>query len=99
MDHYDKLWCSTKVGSDTDELIQSQWKTCDLKEYGGNDGERPCVLPFVYKGQTFDNCTKQDATAGDFWCATTENYDKDGKWSYCADTGIQPDGSYVYQGP
>ncbi|XP_060137543.1 epididymal sperm-binding protein 1-like [Zootoca vivipara] len=82
------MWCATEVDPDTKEMIKSKWQYCTNKEYGGNDIGRPCVFPFVYEGQTFNTCINKDS--GDYWCATTRNYDKDGKWSLCADTRSPP---------
>nr|XP_034991092.1 uncharacterized protein LOC118094646 [Zootoca vivipara] len=84
MDDAIRWWCATEVDPDTKEVIESKWKHCETEENGGNDGGRPCVFPFVYKGQTFNTCINKGAK--DYWCATTRNYDKDGKWSWCADT-------------
>uniref|UniRef100_A0A8D2J2Z5 Fibronectin type-II domain-containing protein n=1 Tax=Varanus komodoensis TaxID=61221 RepID=A0A8D2J2Z5_VARKO len=40
-----------------------------------------CIFPFVFDGKSYSSCTR-DGKSG-FWCATTRNYDKDLKWSYC----------------
>ncbi|XP_033024663.1 epididymal sperm-binding protein 1-like [Lacerta agilis] len=102
-ENHDDLWCATKVEPDTKEM--TEWKLCMPKESGGSAFGRACVFPFVYKGQTFDTCTTQDSPDGDFWCATTGNYDQDEKWSYCPDTeyGGNDDGKpcvfpFVYKG-
>lgn len=68
---------------------------CLNLEYGGEPGGQPCVFPFIYKKQTFYTCTNQDAQLGRFWCATTGNYDKDGQWSYCADTSRKMERIYI----
>lgn len=34
----------------------------------------------------FYTCISKDKDNGKFWCATTEDYDRDEMWSYCADT-------------
>ncbi|KAJ7313794.1 hypothetical protein JRQ81_005496 [Phrynocephalus forsythii] len=77
-----QFWCATTPNFDKD----SQWKPCSLQEYGGNSNGQPCVFPFTYKNQTFETCTNEDEATGRFWCATTENYDVDPKWSLCPDT-------------
>ena len=40
-----------------------------------------CAFPFIYKNKRYDSCTSVDHNR--LWCATTSNYDKDGKWGNC----------------
>ncbi|XP_060636649.2 uncharacterized protein [Anolis sagrei] len=80
----DQLWCATTPNYDRD----SKWKACSLQEYEGNSGGQSCVFPFLYKNQTFYTCTNDNSKDGRFWCATTNNYDTDKMWSYCADTRL-----------
>ncbi|XP_053119003.1 epididymal sperm-binding protein 1-like [Hemicordylus capensis] len=77
-----QLWCATTSNYDRD----SKWKACASQEYGGNSEGKACVFPFIYKNQTYHNCTNEDEPNGIFWCATTKNYDEDMRWSFCADT-------------
>nr|ADK39285.1 ESP-Vkom1 [Varanus komodoensis] len=74
-------WCATTADYDKD----SKWKACITEEYGGNSNGGQCVFPFTYMDKEYTTCTNED-TDGRFWCATTANYDKDKKWSFCADT-------------
>uniref|UniRef100_A0A8D2J154 Fibronectin type-II domain-containing protein n=1 Tax=Varanus komodoensis TaxID=61221 RepID=A0A8D2J154_VARKO len=66
---------------------------CEM-EYGGNSGGDSCTFPFIYKNRTFYTCTEEEKSG--FWCATTRNYDKDLKWSYCADINASPKGPCVF---
>ncbi|KAK9397126.1 hypothetical protein NXF25_020487, partial [Crotalus adamanteus] len=77
-------WCATTANYDK----SPQWKYCDTKEYynRGNSRGRSCVFPFKYKDSVFYSCINKEEKRGRFWCATTRNYDKDKRWSYCADT-------------
>merc|ERR1712002_1083200 len=52
-----------------------------LITHGGNAKGAPCVFPFVYKNRKYKQCTADDHTAE--WCATTDNYARDGKWGEC----------------
>ncbi|XP_075719002.1 cation-independent mannose-6-phosphate receptor [Rhinoderma darwinii] len=42
----------------------------------------PCLLPFIYKGKTFNACTTEDRKRS--WCATAADPEKTGKWGYCS---------------
>ncbi|XP_060112243.1 epididymal sperm-binding protein 1-like [Heteronotia binoei] len=75
-------WCATTSSYDKDH----KWKRCYEKEHGGNSNGKPCVFPFVYRHRKFYTCTDENSRPRMFWCATTSNFDKDEKWSYCADT-------------
>nr|XP_056720573.1 fibronectin-like [Euleptes europaea] len=89
-----QLWCATTADYDRD----SEWRACALEEYEGNSHGQTCVFPFIYKNRTFYTCSDEDTKSGRFWCATTGNYDKDRKWSYCADTRLNsnPSGPCVF---
>ena len=41
-----------------------------------------CVFPFIYRGQTYYNCTFKNFKKK--WCSLTPNYDVDKRWGYCA---------------
>ena len=51
--------------------------------HGGNGGNAACSFDFVYGGKTFSKCTKEGHDKE--WCATTENFDKDGLWGFCGE--------------
>ncbi|KAK9397124.1 epididymal sperm-binding protein 1-like [Crotalus adamanteus] len=82
----DMSWCALTDNYDEKRL----WKQCAVTEYGGNSGGKPCVFPFVYMSHVYYTCASKSDRKGPFWCSTTGNYDKDKKWSYCADTNPAP---------
>ncbi|XP_022790454.1 inactive carboxypeptidase-like protein X2 [Stylophora pistillata] len=40
-----------------------------------------CVFPFMFKGERYFSCISY--SFGRRWCATTPDFDKDGKWGKC----------------
>ncbi|CAM4617406.1 epididymal sperm-binding protein 1-like [Lepidochelys kempii] len=81
-DQMGRPWCATTPNYDKDHL----WRFCLSKAYGGNSNGQRCTFPFVYKNQLFYSCSNAGDKMGNFWCATTHNYDQDKLWSYCPDT-------------
>ncbi|CAM5123236.1 unnamed protein product [Natator depressus] len=70
-----KLWCAT-----TDSYAKDgRWRFCSPM---GPDS-LPCTFPFKYKGKSYSACTRDGSTDKRLWCATTSDYDKDGKWKLC----------------
>ncbi|MEE6475517.1 hypothetical protein FKM82_010780, partial [Ascaphus truei] len=43
-----------------------------------------CVFPFKYKGKALNTCTSEERLQA--WCATTSDYQRDGKWGYCSNS-------------
>ena len=41
-----------------------------------------CVFPFTYLKHLYNSCTTAD-NFDTLWCATTSNFDIDGKWGNC----------------
>ncbi|XP_043390818.1 matrix metalloproteinase-9-like [Chelonia mydas] len=74
-----KLWCAT-----TDSYAKDgRWRFCSPM---GPDS-LPCTFPFKYKGKSYSACTRDGSTDKQLWCATTSDYDKDGKWKFCTQKG------------
>ena len=59
------------------------------KTWGGNGDKAACVFPFKFNNETYSECIMEGEHAQDgvAWCATTGDYDADGKWGHC---GIPP---------
>nr|XP_028574343.1 coagulation factor XII [Podarcis muralis] len=43
----------------------------------------PCHFPFRFQREMHHSCISSYSIFHKHWCATTENYDRDGKWRYC----------------
>ena len=54
-------------------------ETVSAETCGGTAANAPCVLPFTYKGKTYNSCTTVDSSEA--WCATESVYKS--KWGYC----------------
>lgn len=59
-----------------------------ILQYTGGDRCPPvtekgelCVFPFKYKGKSYEECIMEEKKRP--WCATTADYQGDGKWGYC----------------
>ncbi len=52
---------------------------------GGTAQGAACAFPFVYKGRTYNSCTKHYHSM--YWCSTTYDYAEDKKWGNCLFTG------------
>ncbi|XP_075394097.1 72 kDa type IV collagenase [Tenrec ecaudatus] len=51
-------------------------------KYGNADGEF-CKFPFLFNDKEYHSCTDTGRSDGFFWCSTTYNFDKDGKYGFC----------------
>ncbi|XP_073240998.1 uncharacterized protein [Porites lutea] len=41
-----------------------------------------CVFPFTYEGKQYDTCIWGGQSTS-YWCATTDNFDRDEQWDIC----------------
>ena len=57
--------------------------------------DRPCVFPFIYYGVKRNKCQTMSSSTR-WWCALTENYDRDKTWRYCPYGGLMPWSSCGY---
>ncbi|CAM4691694.1 unnamed protein product [Caretta caretta] len=73
------LWCSTTRNYDVDK----KWTYCSTPDYDRPSHGKPCVFPFIYKKFKFHTCTNLAEASGKFWCSSTDNYDRDHRWSHC----------------
>lgn len=58
-------------------------------KYGNADGEY-CKFPFLFNGREYTSCTDAGRSDGFLWCATTYNFEKDGKYGFCPHEGEHP---------
>ena len=52
----------------------------------GNSDGSACVFPFTWRKKSYSSCFKTESTGDDTYmkCATTADYDRDGKWGKCS---------------
>uniref|UniRef100_A0A8V5GL26 Lymphocyte antigen 75 n=1 Tax=Melopsittacus undulatus TaxID=13146 RepID=A0A8V5GL26_MELUD len=53
----------------------------------GNSYGKPCEFPFLYNKMWHHDCIQDETHMGGKWCATSEDYTRDGKWGIC----LQPE--------
>ncbi|XP_053359772.1 matrix metalloproteinase-9-like [Clarias gariepinus] len=77
-----KLWCATTSSYDKD----NKWGFCldkAIKTYYGNAESAMCKFPFRFEGKSYSTCTTEGREDGLPWCATTADFDEDGKYGFC----------------
>ena len=75
---------STQYVAKRTKYFFSVSETCEtgVRSHHGNGNFACCRFPFVYNGESHHKCLFDDKT-GQFWCATTTNYDQDKLFGYC----------------
>uniref|UniRef100_F7AU99 Fibronectin type-II domain-containing protein n=2 Tax=Ciona intestinalis TaxID=7719 RepID=F7AU99_CIOIN len=80
-------WCATTSSFDTDK----KWGFCPDRAArgteGGNANGASCVFPFIFNGNSYSDCTTIGRSDYKKWCSTTDNYDTDGKYGFCQESG------------
>ncbi|KAG8432380.1 hypothetical protein GDO86_016860 [Hymenochirus boettgeri] len=79
------------LSNDTWRRDSTSESICDLPYHvlytrGGNSHGAACEFPFLRKETWHHGCIREKNDTGD-WCATTSNFDTDGKWGYCLKPG------------
>lgn len=54
----------------------------------GNSYGKPCEFPFLYNMTWHHDCIQDGTHTGRKWCATSEDYTRDGKWGICLQPGM-----------
>ncbi|XP_075465385.1 LOW QUALITY PROTEIN: lymphocyte antigen 75 [Ascaphus truei] len=67
-------------GSSTGNICELPYEVIYTR--GGNSHGKPCEFPFRYKENLYHDCIRGLNETGE-WCATTFNYNLDGKWGSC----------------
>nr|XP_004226137.1 plasminogen-like [Ciona intestinalis] len=82
-----RSWCSA-LFQYTGESPHNLYGFCDIeytlsdfKTVEGNDSPNRCVFPFIFNNRYHFDCVPD--SNGRRWCATSSNYDVDGRWGFC----------------
>uniref|UniRef100_A0A8C3VJQ3 Lymphocyte antigen 75 n=1 Tax=Catharus ustulatus TaxID=91951 RepID=A0A8C3VJQ3_CATUS len=75
-------WKSNNSSSDICRYPYHEVYTKDGNSYG-----KPCEFPFLYNKEWHHDCIQDETHTGGKWCATSEDYSRDGKWGIC----LQPE--------
>lgn len=73
------------VTTQATQAVPVQADVCDTRNT--TDGNC-CVFPFIYRGETYYECTTRDF--GQEWCSLKEDYEKHKQWGYCANQTTKP---------
>jgi len=81
------FWCATELQPDG-RVVNQKWEDCNDRcpRECLTKKDKPCVFPFTYKGEVYNQCTQFDSENGAYWCAT--KVDRTGKvvrnaWEDC----------------
>ena len=67
-----------------EEEVRQNGDPFQRKSIATETGE-PCVFPFVHNGKSYFDCTTDDEPTEKYWCATTNNFDRDKRKGFCVD--------------
>uniref|UniRef100_A0A8C3J6Q4 Lymphocyte antigen 75 n=1 Tax=Calidris pygmaea TaxID=425635 RepID=A0A8C3J6Q4_9CHAR len=71
--------------SSSDDICRFPYHEIYTKD--GNSYGKPCEFPFLYNKTWHHDCIQDETHTGGKWCATSEDYARDGKWGIC----LQPE--------
>ncbi|OPJ79960.1 lymphocyte antigen 75 [Patagioenas fasciata monilis] len=74
-----------RSNSSSDDICQYPYHEVYTKD--GNSYGKPCEFPFLYNETWHHDCIQDEMHTGGKWCATSEDYTRDGKWGIC----LQPE--------
>ena len=77
-----RCFCLKNVLNSTLTIRLSETCESGVRSHHGNGNFACCRFPFIYEGKSHDTCVLDDKT-GQFWCATSNNYDQDKLFGYC----------------
>ncbi|MBN3306457.1 MPRI protein, partial [Amia calva] len=59
--------------------------------------EEVCVFPFQFQKKPYMKCTTDGRVDNRDWCATTDDYDRDGKWGFCANVTEKKSSTFIFK--
>ncbi|XP_025055752.1 lymphocyte antigen 75, partial [Alligator sinensis] len=65
----------------SDDICQQPYREIFTKD--GNSYGKPCEFPFLFNKTWYHDCIRDKTHTGGEWCATSDNYTRDGSWGIC----------------